>query len=309
MRRMAPPARLRVDPVTAPGRCAVGLGPSGLRLEAAAGDAVAAESPWTSVRMVSAGPVPCAGLDTAQSGALAVVWGPGMVRSVRVSDTGQLFDRRPPGTDRAVGAAQANAALVHADGGWRAVVLPSLGDRLPDLGPGPAAIAPDGLSVAVGDGGGIAVMNMADGAVTAHHEGAADAVALGAGGAVWVAAGGAVGPPGTAAGDGARVIDLRAAGAADAAVALHEDGAVGVTTAGGVTRWQAPEGAVRVAVSDDGRRVLITAAPGITVCDARDGAVLLSVGGVTCGGFGAGDVVVVGGDWGVATLAPPADGT
>lgn len=305
---MAPPARLRVDPVTAPGRCAVGLGPNGLRLEAAAGDAVGDASPWATVAMTSAGPVPCAGLDTAQGGALAVTWGPGMVRSVRVSDTGQLFDRRPPGTDRAVGAAQANAALVHADGGWRAVVLPSLGDRLPDLGPGPAAIAPDGLSVAVADGDGLVVMNMADGAVTARHAGAADAVALGADGAVWVAVGAAVGPPGTASADGPAVTDLRAAGAAPVAVALHADGDVEVTGPDGVHRWQAPGPASCVKVSDDGGRVLVEGDEGITVCDARDGSVLLAVAGVACGAFGAGDVVVVGGEWGVATLAPPAGG-
>ena len=48
-----------------------------------------------------------------------------------------IHDRRPPGLDRVVGAPGANAGLLHGADGWRAVVLPSLGDIAADLGDGP----------------------------------------------------------------------------------------------------------------------------------------------------------------------------
>ncbi|MCB0882731.1 MAG: hypothetical protein KDC33_11020 [Thermoleophilia bacterium] len=304
---MAPPPALRIDRAAAPARSRVGLGPGGLRLEPA-GSGDVDGSPWDRVALVAAGPVPCQGLDAAQGGALVVAWAPGVVRSVRTSDAGQLFDRRPPGADRAMGAADANAGLLHAGDGWRAVVLPSLGDRVAALGEGPVAISPDGLTLAVADPGGVSLARLADGSpVAAHGGGPVDAVALGADDAVWVARGAAVGPAGTEPADGSRVVMLRAAAAADAAAALHEDGGVTVCGGGTAERWQGPAGTDHIAVSPDGAWVLLAGTGGVTVHRAADGAVALEVVGARAGALLADHRIAIGGEWGLAVAGPVAD--
>ncbi len=308
MRRMAPPPRLRVDQAAAPGCCRVGLGPQGLRLDAAEGS-VCDGSPWTTVAMVVAGPVPCEGLDSAQNGELLVAWAPGLVRSVRSADAAQLFDRRPPGARAGVGAAAANAALVRDDAGWRAVVLPSLGDRLPDLGDGPVAISPDGLTVAVATADGAAVVAMADGAERERVAGGpVDALALGRD-VTWVARGAAVGVAEVAHAEGAPVTILRAAAEAPVAAALHDDGQVTVIADGESRRWTAPVSAGSLAVSHDGAWVLVSGGDQAVVCRAGDGAVALRVAGVRCAAFAGNDRLAVAGEWGLAVIAPVSGGT
>lgn len=302
---MAPPPRLRVDRAAAPGRSSVGLGPSGLRLEAR-GEGVCEGSPWARVEMVVAGPVPSHGMDAAQGGDLVVTWSPGLVRSVRTADAAQLFDRRPPGAERAVGAASANAGLVRDQAGWRAVVLPSLGDRLSDLGDGPVAISPDGLSVAVADGDGAVVVALADGAQTGRVDGGpVDALALGEGGA-WVARGAAVGDASVERADGPGVRILRAAPAARAAVALHEDGSVTVARGDERHRFTPPVVADAVAISAAGDWVLASGEDRVVICRATDGAVAFDVQGARCGALAGDDRVVISGDWGLALVAPVA---
>ena len=82
-------------------------------------------------------------------GGIAITAAPNVARTLRLPDMAPLFDRRPPGLMRVAGAALANAGLLLDDAGWRAVVLPSLGDLASDLGQGPIAIRADGRRVSV----------------------------------------------------------------------------------------------------------------------------------------------------------------
>lgn len=306
MRRAAPAPRLRVDPCASPGLCRVGMGPAGLRLEPAGGGEVAADGPWAQVAALRAGPVVCTTLDAAHGGRLLVGTAPGLVRSINVADLGQMFDRRPAGVDQVVGAARANAALLRADGGWRAVVIPSLGDRLGDLGDGPVAIAPDGLAVAAVEGEAIVVRAMADGAERARHEGAAEAIALDSTGDLWVARGGLIGRADIAPGTGTPITTLRAAGGADVVAGLHEHGAVSVVRDGLSRTWTPPIDADQISVSDDGVWVLLAGPTGVVVCRADDGDVALWVENARCGAMVGDDRVVVSGEWGIATIEPVA---
>ena len=72
-------------------------------------------------------------------GALVLAAAPGVARSPDACPSmAVVHDRRPPGLDAGRRrAGLANAGLLHADDGWRAVVLPSLGDVAAGLGAGP----------------------------------------------------------------------------------------------------------------------------------------------------------------------------
>lgn len=310
MRRAAPPPRLRVDTAAAPPLCRVGPGPAGLRLvadEADPGAEVVAAPP---LALALAGPLSCDALEPAQGGRLVVGWSPGVVRSIGVADVGQMFDRRPAGLCDAVGAAGANAALLRADDGWRAVVLPSLGDRLADLGDGPVAIAPDGLTVAAATPDGVVERAMADGAVRATHPGGVDALAYTADGRLWAARAGAIGAMDGPAGDGARSVMLRAAAAADVLVALAADGSVRVRAGDTVHTWAPPlTGVARVALSADGTHVLLCAGDAVAVCRAADGALALRIRGARAGALLPDGRLVISGDWGVAAVVPVTEGT
>ncbi len=87
-----------------------------------------------------------------------------------------VHDRRPPGLDRVIGAAGANAGLIHGADGWRAVVLPSLGDIAADLGEGPVAIRADGRRIAVAVDGAIEEHDIGTEGAAARHDGAAGAL-------------------------------------------------------------------------------------------------------------------------------------
>lgn len=310
MRRAAPPPRLRVDTAAAPPLCRVGPGPAGLRLipdEDAAGAEVVPASP---VALSLAGPVACDALEPAQGGRLVVGWSAGVVRSIGVADVGQMFDRRPAGLCDAVGAASANAALLRADDGWRAVVLPSLGDRLAGLGDGPVAIAPDGLTVAVSTAGAVEERAMADGAVRATHPGDADALAYAADGRLCAARGDAIGAADAARGDGPATLMLRSAAAADVLAGLGADGTVRVRAAGAAHDWTPPvPGVTRIGVSADGGWVLVSAPDAVALCRAADGAMALRIRGARAGALLPGGRLVISGDWGVAAIVPVTEGT
>jgi len=245
-------------------------------------------------------------MDAAHGGRLVLAWSPGVVRSVGTADVGQMFDRRPAGLTGAVGAAGANAALLRADDGWRAVVLPSLGDRLAGLGDGPVAIAPDGLRVAVAVDGGVEERGMADGAVLARHPGGATALAYGADGTLLAAHGAAVGHAGSpGAADGPAVRTLRAAASAPVAVALDEAGGVRVHGVDGARPWDPPFADVTSAApTADGAWVLVAAPEGVALVRAADGALGVRIRGAVCGAALPDGRIVLGGPWGIAAIVP-----
>ena len=152
-----------------------------------------------------------------------------------------VHDRRPPGLDRAVGAPGANAGLLHGSDGWRAVVLPSLGDVAQGLGAGPVAIRADGRRIAAAVDGGVEEWDLGSPDPVARHEGHPAALCYAADGALVAAAGAAVVAPGGAPAPGSPIASLSAAAAAERLVAGHEDGTVSVW-AGRRRRSRSPPG-------------------------------------------------------------------
>ncbi|HWH15315.1 MAG TPA: hypothetical protein VNT51_11270 [Miltoncostaeaceae bacterium] len=307
MRRAAPPPRLRVDTAAAPPLCRVAPGPNGLRLEADPAGAPEGRAAAPHLALALAGPVPCEGLDVAHGGRLVLAWSPGVVRSVGTADVGQMFDRRPAGLVEGVGARGANAGLLRADDGWRAVVLPSLGDRLAGLGDGPVAIAPDGLRVAVATADAVEERALADGAVLARHPGGATALEYGADGALLAARGAVVGHADAPAApsDGPPVRRLRAAADAPVAVSLDEAGAVRVHGREGAAPWEPPFAGVTAATpTADGAWVLLAAPEGVALVRAADGALGVRIRGAVCGAALPDGRLVVGGPWGIAAIVP-----
>ena len=144
-----PPPRLRIHQAACPAVCALVRGRDGLSLAPSAPAPGAAVCEWPRIRLAVASPYPTAGLSASAGGAMVLAWQPGVVQSIALPDLARAFDRRPPGLAEARGAGRANAALLRADDGWRAVVLPSLGDRISELGPGPVAISASARQVAV----------------------------------------------------------------------------------------------------------------------------------------------------------------
>ena len=187
MRRVMPPQRLRIHKAACPPVCRLARGRDGLTLGASAAPTGAAVCDWPQIQLSVASPYPTAGLSASAGGAMVLSWLPGVVQSIVVPDLAQAFDRRPPGLAEARGAGRANAALLRADDGWRAVVLPSLGDRISDLGPGPVAISASAQQVAVHDAGTTVVVPLAGGAPLAEYPGEVDALAF-AGEELWISA-------------------------------------------------------------------------------------------------------------------------
>jgi hypothetical protein len=225
-----------------------------------------------------------------------------------------VHDRRPPGLARAVGAARANAALLAADDGWRAVVLPSLGDLAADLGPGPVALRPDGRRLAVAAAGGVTEVALPDGVEDARHDGPADALCF-AGDVLLAARGAVVAPIGAAAaedpGDAAPVLALAGAASAGRAVARHRDGTISVWSAEGerLAAWPSPlPDAPGVEMSADGELVALSGSasdtPAAGVARASDGALVRHIEGAR--GIGPspdGAGVAACGDWGAVWLS------
>lgn len=306
---------LAVDPALAPALARVERGSRGLRLAAAEPPAGVVTAPGPDLVLESGVPVPLRAAAVVAGGTLVLGVGAlgGVAYSLAAPRLRVVHDRRPPGLDLALGAADVNAGLVHADGGWRAVVLPSLGDVAADLGDGPVAIRADGRRLALADAGGVDEAEVGQEGVVARHDGMVDAVAY-AGGELVVARGAAVGRPDVDRGDGSPVAALAGAARAPRAAALHADGTVSVWEPGRaepLARWAAPAaGAGTIAVSADGALVELGVpqgeAPAACIARASDGALVRRVEGARVLALaGDGDGLFVAGDWGAAWLIDP----
>ena len=313
MRRGAAAPMIPVDPARAPAFARVERGPRGLRLAPEAPPGGVATAPGPDLVLESAAPVGLRAACLVSEGTLALGIGAlgGVAYSLAIPRARVVHDRRPPGVDRALGAAAVNAGLLRDDAGWRAVVLPSLGDVAADLGPGPAAIRPDGRRLAVLHDGAVHELELGADAEPARHAAGADALAYSGDGTLWTARGAAVGPPGVEPADGPAVVALAGAGAAGVAAALHADGTVSVWRAGEAApaaRWAAPcAGAGAIAVSADGARVELGVpegdAPCACIARADDGALVRRVAGARAiAATPAQDGLLVAGDWGCAWL-------
>ena len=247
-------------------------------------------------------------------GKLALALAAGVAFTLAIPRMTVVHDRRPPGLDRAVGAADANAGLLHAADGWRVVVLPSLGDVAAGLGAGPVAIRADGRRVAAvrgrrggGDG------DLGDGAdPVARRPGVLTPSATPTAASWPPPAPPSVAPGGEPA-PGSPIVSLSAAAAGSRLVAGHEDGSVSVWEAGAsepLAAWPSPlPGSGPPALSPDGALVALgTAAgeaPAACLLRAEDGALARRVEGARAIALSpAGDGLMVGGDWGCAWLTP-----
>lgn len=306
MRRVMPPQRLRIHRGACVPSCELGPGPDGWTLGPVPLPDGAWSAPWPRVALSVASPYPTEGLSVAAGGAMVLSRLPGVVQAIVLPDLSQAFDRRPPGLVEALGAGRANAAVLRADDGWRAVVLPSLGDRLPDLGPGPVAISASGRLVAVFDVDRTVVVPLAGGAPVAEYPGAVDALAF-AGERLWLAAGGVVGPADAHDhGWGAHVRRLAAAAAADRVLVIHADHQISrIGSDEAQCTWTPVLDDVRdISLSDDGEWATLATPDAVAVVRASDGAVAVYIRGASSIALGADRRIVVGGAWGMALIVP-----
>lgn len=315
MRRGGPPPGLRIDRGNIPAWAQVVGGPNGLRLAEASAPEGYELAPAPPVRVERGAPVGVETLSAAAAGELLLATSPGVAWSIRTVDLSVIHDRRPAGLDTGRATGLANAALLHADDGWRAVVMPSLGDIAADLGPGPVALRGDGRRVAVAVADGIEEVTLPSGDDPAHHDGAVDALAYTAGGRLVVARGSAVGPPGVPVGDGSPVRTLVPAARAELLAADHDDGSVVLWSTDGdapdrvaVQSW--PTGPRAVSLSLDGEYLALAypndasdEAPFVVVTRTSDGALVRRIDGARAIALGPDGIsCAVGGDWGVAWL-------
>jgi hypothetical protein len=303
---------LPVEPGGIPAVSRVERGPRGLRF-APAGEA-AVDGPHSGpLRARAAAPVPAREASVVAGGKLALLTGTGAAFSLRLPQVVVIHDRRPPGLDRTAGAAEANAGLLRADGGWRAVVLPSLGDIAAELGPGPVAIRADGRAVAAVADGEVVEWTLGEEQPARRRPGGGDAIAFASDGSVWVAAGAAPREPGDATVAGSAIVALAAAAAAPVLAARHEDGSVSVWEPGRaapIASWPSPvPGATSLAVSADGGVIALGAPEGadpVAALVTLDGAIARLVEGArVIAPSPARDGLLVAGDWGCAWLTPP----
>ena len=310
MRRGGPPM-LPVDPAAVPPFSRVERGARGLRFAPLVAPGDAAAAPGAPLRVHAAAPAGMRQADVVADGAMVLAAGVGAAYSLSAPRMHVVHDRRPPGLDRVIGAPGANAGLIHGADGWRAVVLPSLGDIAADLGDGPVAIRADGRRIAVALDGGVEEHDIGAEGAAARHEGPADALCYSAAGDLVVAVGAAVGPPGTAAGDGSPVVELVAAAAAPRLAARHADGSVSVWEPGSaepLARWTAPiADPGSIALSADGTLVALGSPagddPAACLADARDGAQVRRVEGARLiAPAPEPGTLLVAGDWGCAWM-------
>jgi hypothetical protein len=314
VRRGGPPI-LPVDAASVPPFARVERGPRGLRL--APGDApagtVVADGSAPAMRLRSGAPVAVREAAVVAGGRLALATAEGVAYSLALPQAQVVHDRRPPGLAAAVGAPLANAGLLRADDGWRAVVLPSLGDVASGLGPGPAAIRADGRRVAAAVEGAVEEWDLGAPDPVARHEAWVSALCYAGDGALLGAAGAAVGAPGLDAAAGSPIAGLAGAAAAPRAVARHQDGTITVWEAGArepLAAWPSPlPGGGDPGLSADGALVAIGspagAEPVALLARAEDGALVRAVAGArVLAPSPAGDGMLVGGDWGCAWLTP-----
>jgi hypothetical protein len=300
---------LRVDP-TDPGPWAVVVGGArGLGLTSTPAPEGLTADAHVVLRPVRGMPFATHEATIANEGAIALTAAPGVARTLRMPDMATLFDRRPPGVSRAVGASGANAGLLRDDGGWRAVVLPSMGDLVADLGAGPVAVRADGRRVAVSREGGVVEMDLPGGAATPTRAEPATGLAYTHDGTLLIAVGDAIGPVAS----GSPITSLSTAHAAPVAVSCHQDGQIRIwdTTSGNVSAtWAAPAGLRRAALNADGTLVSLGYLDGDTpvaaIARATDGARIRRVIGAHVIAFDPADRgLLVGGEWGALWMEPP----
>jgi hypothetical protein len=303
---------LPVEPGGVPAVSRVERGARGLRFAPAGEPAV--DGPHSGpLRARAAAPVAAREATVVAAGKLALLTGAGAAFSLRLPQVVVIHDRRPPGLDRTVGAAEANAGLLHADDGWRAVVLPSLGDIAADLGPGPAAIRADGRAVAALVDGEVVEWRLGEAEPIARRPGAGAAVCFASDGSVWLAAGAAPRAPGEAAVAGPAIVALAAAAAAPVLAARHEDGTITVWEPGAaeaLASWPSPvPGATGLAVSADGALIALGTPDGadpVAALVTRGGAIARLVEGARAIAPSPDRKgLLVAGDWGSAWLTPP----
>ena len=312
MRRGGAPT-LPLDAASVPAFSRVERGPRGLRLAPAPAPAgAAADGP--DLRLRAGAPAAVREAWVVAGGRLVLATAPGVAYSLSVPAMQVVHDRRPPGLDRVVGAPLANAGLLRAQDGWRAVVLPSLGDVVAGLGPGPAAIRGDGRRIAAAIDGGVEEWDLGAPDPVARHAGAPAGLCYAGDGTLLAAAGARVGPPGTEPVGGSPIVSVSGAAAAPRAVARHEDGSISVWEVGAgepVGAWPSPLPAAGApSLSPDGTLVALGtpdgAEPVACLARAEDGALVRAVAGArVLAPSPAEDGMVVGGDWGCAWLTPP----
>jgi len=313
LRRAAPPQLVRVDSADPGPWARIGHGPQGLGLtEAPAPEGVAVAPDERPLRPVNGVAFATHEAQIVADGAIVLTSAPGVARTIRLPDMAALFDRRPPGLMRIAGADLANAGLLLDDGGWRAVVLPSLGDLASDLGPGPVAIRADGRRAAVVHEGAVFELEL-PGAATTHLE-AADtpgAIAYGADGSLIMAIGAGIGGTAT---EGSPIVALVAAASAPRVLARHGDGSCSVWDTHSRDRlasWTPTiPGSLSISLSVDGERATIGtpfAGPAVA-CVVRtvDGATIRHIDGARTIALHPADTgMLVGGEWGALWLEPP----
>ncbi len=311
MRRNAPPQNVRVDG-TDPGPWArVAQGPRGLGLEAApAPEGVSLAPDERLLRPVKGVPFVTHEAQIVADGTLALTVAPNLARSLRLPDMVGQFDRRPPGLMRLAGASLANAGMLLDATGWRAVVLPSLGDLAADLGPGPVAIRADGRRVAVVRESAMFELEL-PGAATTQVEisSTPGAIAYAADGEL-IASHGA----GLSGEDGSPIVALTTACAAPRALARHGDGSCSVwdtDTRRRLAAWTPVIlGPLSIGLSADGELASMGTpfADPAAACVVRaiDGALVRHIEGArTIALDPAGKGLLVGGEWGALWLEPP----
>lgn len=308
--------RLAVDPALAPAVARVVRSNRGLQLAPAAAPEGATVAPARDLVLESGAPVGLRSGALVNDGALVIGLGAlgGVFYSLGLPRVRVIHDRRPPGVDGVSGAAMVNAGLVHADGGWRCVVLPSLGDIAADLGPGPVALRHDGRMLAVVEGDGVIEAELGGGEQRREHPGPATALAFSGDGTLWAANGSAVGAPGLAAGTGSPVRQLVGAAVAGRVAALHEDGTISVWEAGAgdpVARLTPPLAAPgAIVLSADGERVEVGSPvgddPAAAILRVADGALeRFVIGARVIAETAARRNLFIAGDWGSAWLIEP----
>jgi hypothetical protein len=313
VRRGGPPI-LPVDPAAVPAFSSAERGPRGLRLAPAAPPEGAAGGDGAPpLRLRSGAPSAVRAAVVVAGGKLVLATAEGVAYSLALPQMQVVHDRRPPGLLEAVGAPLANAGLLRADDGWRAVVLPSLGDVAAGLGPGPAAIRGDGRRIAAAVDGGVEEWDLGAPDPVASHEGQVAALCYAGDGTLLTGVGARVGPPGVEAATGSPVVTLSGAAAAPRAVARHQDGTISLWEVGApdpIATWEPPlPGLGTPALSPDGTLVALGSPAGpepvAALARAEDGAVVRAVAGArVLVPSPAGDGMVVGGDWGCAWLTP-----
>lgn len=313
MRRAAPPQLIRVDG-NDPGPWArVHRGPQGLGLAAApAPDGVELAPHDRPLRPVKGVPFATHEAQIVADGAIALTAAPGVARTIRLPDMNGLFDRRPPGLMRIAGAPLANAGLLLDDAGWRAVVLPSLGDVASDLGPGPVAIRADGRRAAVVHAGAVFELEL-PGAATVQVEAAEipGAMAYAADGSLVLATGAGIGGAAT---EGSPIVALIAAAAAPRALARHADGSFTLWDTASRERlasWTPTIlGPLSFSLSLDGERAAMgtpfAEPPAACLVRTGDGALVRHIDGARTIALHPEDKgLLVGGEWGALWLEPP----